>query len=93
MLVFRGSIPPPPKKRALFLLRNLRMGVAAAPYGKKLGQMLADDEVAENPWVYFLVKMTRPPKKIHFWGEIVGWKKQTKKNMNFCGGWRKRGSF
>ena len=50
-VVFAGVTPP--QKRALFLLGNLRMGVAAAPYGKKLGQMLADDEVAKNPDAFF----------------------------------------
>ena len=60
MLNFRG-VTPPPQKKGPFSCSEIsrttptsRMGVAAAPYGKKLGQMLADDEVAKNPGCFFL---------------------------------------
>lgn len=54
------------------------MGVAAAPYGKKLGQMLADDEVAENPDAYFWEN--DPPKRYIFGVKL--WVERNK--QNFC---------
>ena len=52
--IAHGMIPPINPRKKQSDIPIFRMGVAAAPYGKKLGQMLADDEVAKNPGVCFV---------------------------------------